>query len=40
VGALEVAFNAHDLRRVDEIIPSDAAAGARYTEKMIRLVDR
>jgi len=27
-------------RDVDEIIPPDAAAGARYTEKMMRLVNR
>jgi len=40
VGALEIALNARDLRRVDEIIPPGAAAGARYTEKMMRLVDR
>jgi len=40
VGALEIALNARVLRRVDEIIPPGAAAGARYTEKMMRLVDR
>jgi aryl-alcohol dehydrogenase-like predicted oxidoreductase len=38
VGALEVTLNLDDLRRTDEIMPPDAATGARYTEAMMRMV--
>jgi aryl-alcohol dehydrogenase-like predicted oxidoreductase len=38
VGALEVTLNLDDLRRTDEIMPADAATGARYTEAMMRMV--
>ncbi len=39
VGALEVTLNLDDLRRTDEILPPDAATGARYTEAMMRMVN-
>ncbi|MGH9881294.1 MAG: aldo/keto reductase, partial [Pyrinomonadaceae bacterium] len=40
VAALKVELNAKDLRRIDEIMPPDAAAGGRYTEAMMRMVNR
>lgn len=39
-GALDVTLEARDLERIDEIMPRDAAAGARYPESMMKLVDR
>ena len=38
-GALEVELNADDLRRLDEVFPFGAAAGERYPEHMMALVD-
>lgn len=40
VGALGVALNADDLRQLDEAMPRDAAAGGRYAEAMMRMVNR
>jgi aryl-alcohol dehydrogenase-like predicted oxidoreductase len=37
--ALEVNLNAEDLRRIDEIFPSGAAAGPRYPEHMMQIVN-
>jgi len=39
VGALEVELNADDLRRLDEVFPFGAAAGQRYPEQMMALVN-
>ncbi|MFZ0418403.1 MAG: aldo/keto reductase [Candidatus Sulfotelmatobacter sp.] len=39
VAALEVKLNAEDLRRIDEIFPSGAAAGLRYPEHMMQTVN-
>jgi aryl-alcohol dehydrogenase-like predicted oxidoreductase len=39
VGALAVKLTAEDLRRIDEVFPSDAVAGARYPEHMMVLVN-
>ena len=38
--ALEIALTAEDLRRIDEIAPQGAAAGPRYTEAGMALVNR
>jgi len=40
IGALTVRLNADDLQKVAEILPPDAVAGARQTEKMLRMVNR
>ena len=40
VGSLEVALTPEDLRRIDEIAPKGAAAGARYPEAMMSAVNR
>jgi aryl-alcohol dehydrogenase-like predicted oxidoreductase len=40
VAALDVKLTAEDLRRINEIFPNDAAAGARYPEHMLTLVNR
>jgi aryl-alcohol dehydrogenase-like predicted oxidoreductase len=40
VGALNVRLTAEDLRRIDEVFPSGVAAGSRYPEHMMRLVNR
>ena len=40
VGALEVALDARDLARLDEVAPKGAAAGARYPETMMASVNR
>ncbi|HWY02187.1 MAG TPA: aldo/keto reductase [Candidatus Acidoferrum sp.] len=37
--ALDVKLNAEDLRRIDEIFPSGAAAGPRYPEHMMQIVN-
>ena len=37
--ALEVSLTAEDLRRIEEIAPRGAAAGERYPEHMLRLVN-
>jgi aryl-alcohol dehydrogenase-like predicted oxidoreductase len=39
IAALEVKLNAEDLRRIDEIFPIGAAAGLRYPEHMMSIVD-
>jgi aryl-alcohol dehydrogenase-like predicted oxidoreductase len=38
-GAVEVKLTAEDLRRIDEVAPHGAAAGARYNEVMMKLVN-
>jgi aryl-alcohol dehydrogenase-like predicted oxidoreductase len=38
-GALKVPLSAEDLRRIDEVFPRDAAAGQRYPESMMALVN-
>jgi aryl-alcohol dehydrogenase-like predicted oxidoreductase len=40
VGALNVRLTAEDLRRIDEVFPSGVAAGSRYPEHMMSLVNR
>ena len=39
VAALEVELSAEDFRRIDEIFPSGAAAGLRYPEHMMSIVN-
>jgi len=39
VGALSVKLTKEDLRRVDEVFPPEAAAGARYPEHVMALVN-
>jgi aryl-alcohol dehydrogenase-like predicted oxidoreductase len=38
-GGLDVALTAEDLRRIDEVAPQGAAAGARYPEHMMSLIN-
>lgn len=40
VGALNVKLTAEDLRRIDEVAPKGVAAGARYPETMMSMVNR
>jgi aryl-alcohol dehydrogenase-like predicted oxidoreductase len=40
VGALKVQLTAQDLRRIEEVFPSGAAAGQRYPEHMMSLVNQ
>jgi aryl-alcohol dehydrogenase-like predicted oxidoreductase len=40
VGALDVKLSKEDLRRIDEVFPPDAAAGDRYPEHVMALVER
>jgi len=40
VGALNVRFTAEDLRRIEEAFPSGAAAGLRYPEHLMSLVNQ
>jgi aryl-alcohol dehydrogenase-like predicted oxidoreductase len=40
VGALDVKLSKEDLRRIDEVFPPEAAAGERYPEHMLALVER
>ena len=40
VGALDVSLSDAELRRIDEIAPQGAAAGARYSEAAMRAVNR
>jgi aryl-alcohol dehydrogenase-like predicted oxidoreductase len=40
IGALEVKLTADDLRRIDEVFPSGAAAGTRYPEPMMKAVNQ
>ena len=39
VGGLNVQLTAGDLRRIEEVFPRDATAGARYPEHMMQLVN-
>jgi len=39
VGAINAKLTPEDLRRIDEIVPPGAAAGLRYPEQMMRLVN-
>ena len=39
VGALDVKLSQEDLRRIDEVFPPEAAAGGRYPEHMMALVN-
>jgi aryl-alcohol dehydrogenase-like predicted oxidoreductase len=39
VGALEIDLTIDDLRRLNEVFPSGAAAGMRYPEQMMHLVN-
>jgi aryl-alcohol dehydrogenase-like predicted oxidoreductase len=39
VGALAVRLTKEDLRRIEEVFPADAAAGGRYPEHMMALVN-
>jgi aryl-alcohol dehydrogenase-like predicted oxidoreductase len=39
VGALQVKLTKEDLRRIDEVFPPEAAAGKRYPEHMLALVN-
>jgi aryl-alcohol dehydrogenase-like predicted oxidoreductase len=38
-GAINIQLTAEDLRRIDEVFPRDATAGARYPEHMMQLVN-
>jgi aryl-alcohol dehydrogenase-like predicted oxidoreductase len=40
IGALQVRLTADDLRRIEEVAPKGAAAGMRYPEVMMSLVNR
>jgi len=40
VAALDVKLTEDDLRRIDEVIPHDAAVGSRYPEHMMQLVNQ
>jgi aryl-alcohol dehydrogenase-like predicted oxidoreductase len=39
IEALNLELTANDLRRIDEVFPRDATAGARYPEHMMQLVN-
>jgi aryl-alcohol dehydrogenase-like predicted oxidoreductase len=39
LGGLDVQLTAEDLRRIEEVFPRDATAGARYPEHMMQLVN-
>jgi len=39
VGALDLELTSEDLRRIEEVFPRDATAGARYPEHMMQLVN-
>jgi aryl-alcohol dehydrogenase-like predicted oxidoreductase len=39
VGAINIQLSPEDLRRIDEVFPRDASAGARYPEHMMQLVN-
>jgi len=40
VGAVNVRLTAEDLRRIEEAFPSGVAAGERYPEHMMQLVNQ
>jgi len=39
VGALNVKLTADDLRRINEVFPQGVAAGQRYSEQGMKLID-
>jgi aryl-alcohol dehydrogenase-like predicted oxidoreductase len=39
LGALEVKLSTAELEAIDEVFPANVAAGQRYAETMMRLVD-
>ena len=39
VAAIDVKLSVEDLRRIDEIFPTGAAAGLRYPEHMMKIVN-
>jgi aryl-alcohol dehydrogenase-like predicted oxidoreductase len=40
IGALEVMLTVEDLERIDEVAPKDVAAGSRYPEAMMKLLNK
>jgi aryl-alcohol dehydrogenase-like predicted oxidoreductase len=40
IGSLDVVLSADDLQRIEEAMPRDAVAGQRYSEEMMKLVNR
>lgn len=40
IGAVDVCLTSDDLARLDELAPPGAAAGMRYTEAAMRMVNR
>lgn len=38
--ALDIALSPEDLQRIDEIVPRGGAAGQRYPESMMQLINR
>ena len=40
VGAIELKLSKEDLRRIDEVFPPEAAAGGRYPEHMMAMVNK
>jgi aryl-alcohol dehydrogenase-like predicted oxidoreductase len=39
LGALELTLTAEDLRRIEDAVPADAAAGSRYAEQQMAMLD-
>jgi aryl-alcohol dehydrogenase-like predicted oxidoreductase len=39
LGALEVELTAHDLQRINEVAPLGVAAGMRYPDTLMRMVN-
>ena len=39
-GAVDITLTGEDLRRIEEAIPRGSAAGERYSEQMMRTVNR
>jgi aryl-alcohol dehydrogenase-like predicted oxidoreductase len=39
LGALEVTLTPADLARIEDAIPANAAAGTRYDERQMRMLD-
>jgi len=40
IGSLDVDLTSEDLKRLDQLIPKDAAAGPRYGEAMLTLISK
>ena len=38
-GALEVTLNAEELQEIEQAVPADAAAGTRYPEQQMAMLD-